>query len=66
MGEYSEDVWYLDPIGTITMNHNGKRVLYYALVVQHPREGKRTRKLQRLGQFQQSPNLKEKAKKKPG
>ena len=30
---------YLDATGTIVTNHNGKRVLYYGLVVRHPNEG---------------------------
>ena len=30
------DVAYLDATGTIVGNYNGKRSLYYALVVQHP------------------------------
>ena len=35
----ANDVSYLDATGTIIANHNGKRVLYYALVVRHPCEG---------------------------
>jgi ubiquitin C-terminal hydrolase len=35
----ANDVSYLDATGTIVANHNGKRVLYYGLVVRHPNEG---------------------------
>ena len=34
-----DDISYLDATGTIVANHNGKRVLYYGLVVRHPNEG---------------------------
>ena len=34
-----DDISYIDATGTIIANHNGKRVLYYALVVRHPCKG---------------------------
>lgn len=34
-----DDISYFDATGTIVANHNGKRVLYYGLVVRHPNEG---------------------------
>jgi hypothetical protein len=35
----SNDISDLDATGTIVANYNGKRVLYYGLVVRHPNEG---------------------------
>ena len=35
----ADDISYLDATGSIVANHNGKRVLYYGLVVRHPNEG---------------------------
>ena len=35
----AKDISYLDATGTIVGNHEGKRVLYYALVLGHPVEG---------------------------
>ena len=34
-----DDISYLDATGTIVVNHNGKRVLYYGLVGRHPNKG---------------------------
>ncbi|XP_046844891.1 uncharacterized protein LOC124438735 [Xenia sp. Carnegie-2017] len=37
-GGCKNDISYLDATGTLVADHNGKRVLYYALVIRHPVE----------------------------